>query len=191
MEQEVEIKIQITPEQLALLQRWLDKNTKFIGQCNQKDYFLDNPRDSFYFINADGKKDVLRFFRIRVASDGDSACYKNWHVDPETGNSTHCDEIEIKIADGMQMLELMQAVGFVNHRIKEKSRKQYVLPGFEILIDDVKDAGIFVEIEIDHQINDLKAGIESMYDLLRSIGITSFKKQIASCESKKMETVNL
>ena len=152
---------------------------------------MDNPRDSFYFINADGKQDVLRFFRIRVASDGDSACYKNWHVDPETGYSTHCDEVEIKIIDGMHMLQLMQAVGFVNHRIKEKTRKQYTVPGFEISIDDVQDAGIFVEIEIDHQIDDVKAGIQSIYDLLRNIGITSFKKQIASCESKKMKIVTL
>lgn len=191
MNQEVEIKIQIEPEQLRLLHDWLNKNSKHVGTVYQKDYYLDNPRDSFYFTNAHNQKDVLKFFRVRIASDGHSACFKNWYRDSETGESTHCNEVEIELTDGMRMLELMLAVGFENHRIKEKKRDQYIIPGFKIMIDDVKDAGIFVEIEIDHHIKDVKAGIQSIYELLKEIGITQFQQQIASCESKKMKSIIL
>ena len=188
MNQEVEIKIQINDEQLNVLQQWLNKNAKFIEQIDHKEYYLDNPNDSFFFINSQGKRDALRWFRIRLTNKGDSACYKNWHVDPKTGKTTHCDEIEIKLVDGMQTLKLLEAVGFTDKSIKEKTRKKYSFDGFEIVIDDVKNKGIFVEIEIDHQIENVKIGIQNIYNLLQTIGITTFRKQINGCE---MEMVSL
>ncbi|MFA5075160.1 MAG: class IV adenylate cyclase [Candidatus Babeliales bacterium] len=189
MKQELEVKIQITTEQLNLLHKWLDKNAKFIEQINHKEYYLNNPNDSFFFINADGKKDALRFFRIRLTDQGDSACYKNWHVDKKTGHSTHCDEIEIKLIGGMQMLKLMEAVGFTEQRVKEKNRKKYIFNNFEIVIDDIKNLGIFVEIELIEQIKNINLDIQKIYDLLRTIGIFVFNKQIAGCG--KMERIEL
>ena len=189
MNQEVEIKIQISIEQLNLLQQWLNKNAKFIEQISHKEYYLDNPNDSFFFTNSKGKKDALRFFRIRLTEKGDSACYKNWHVDKKTGNTTHCDEIEVKLVDGIQTLKLLEAVGFTNKRIMEKTRKKYSVNGFEIVIDNIKNHGIFVEIEIEHQTDNVNSCIQNMHNLLRKIGITTFKKQIAGCG--KMTTINL
>ncbi|MBD3232077.1 CYTH domain-containing protein [Candidatus Dependentiae bacterium] len=107
-------------------------------QIDHKEYYLDNPNDSFFFINSQGKKDALRWFRIRLTNKGDSACYKNWHVDPKTGNTTHCDEIEVKLVDGMQTLKLLEAIGFTDKRIMEKTRQKYSVDGFKIVIDNVK-----------------------------------------------------
>jgi predicted adenylyl cyclase CyaB len=71
----------------------------------------------------------------------------------------------------------------------QKTRKKYSVDGFEIVIDDIKDYGIFVEIEIDHQIENVQIGLENIYELLRTIGITTFKKQIGGCG--KMEMLSL
>jgi len=194
VKQEVEVKIKISSLQLDILKEWLGKNATFVGQTNHKDVYLDNPNDSFFFTDSEGKKNALRFFRVRLTDkDEYSACYKNWHVDKCTGKTTHCDEIEVKLVDGMQTLELLKAIGFTDKQVREKSRKKYLFDSFEIVIDNIKKDtifnGIFVEIELNHQIDDVEAGIQSIYALLRDIGITTFKRQISGCG--KMEKVNL
>lgn len=177
MNKEIEIKIQITSEQLKNLQTWLDKNAKFVEKIEHKEHYLDNPNDSFYFINSEGKKEATCFFRIRMTKNGDSACYKNWHKD-ETGKTTHCDEVEIKLIDGNEMLNLFYALGYETKYTIEKSRKIYLVDKFEIVIDNIKNYGIFVEVELKDQVANVQAGIENIYDLLRKIKITKFKKQI-------------
>lgn len=195
MSQEIEVKIKITSEQLGVLQKWLDANAKFAGQIYHKEYYLDNPNSSYFFTNAQGKKDALRFLRVRLTESGDSACYKKWYVDEKTGNTTHCDEIEVKLVDGLQTLKLLQAAGFSDAKIKEKTRKKYLFDGFEIAIDDIRGEvfnGVFVEVEIDpayYKIDDVGVGIQKIYALLREIGIFVFEKQVAG--NGKMETVRL
>lgn len=176
MNKEIEIKIQINSEQLNLLQNWLDKNAKFVGQLEHTEYYLDNPNDSFLFTAPQGYKDAHKYFRVRLTKDGDSACFKSFYFD-ENGKATHCDETEIKLVNGKQMLQLLEVIGFTDQTLVQKKRKTYVIDGHEIVIDDVKNLGIFVEIEIKHQVDDIALGLQGINDLLKQIGITKFKKQ--------------
>ena len=177
MNKEIEIKIQINSEQLNVLQTWLDKNAKFVGQLEHEEYYLDNPNDSFLFTASQGYKDAYKYFRVRLTSDGDSACYKSFYVDTQTGKTTHCDEVEVKLVDGKQTLQLLKAIGFTDQTLIQKARKTYITDGFEIVIDELKNVGIFVEIEIKQQVDDVKIGLQSINNLLKKIGITKFKKQ--------------
>lgn len=177
MNKEIEIKIQINSEQLNILQNWLDKNAKFVGQLEHTEYYLDNPNASFLFTASQGYKDAHKYFRVRLTSHGDSACYKSFYLDKQTGKTTHCDEVEIPLVDGKQTLQLLEAIGFTDQTLIQKIRKTYIFEKFEIVIDDLKNVGIFVEIEIKEQIADVKIGLQSINNLLKKIGITKFKKQ--------------
>ncbi len=79
--------------------------------------------------------------------------------------------------------------------IVEKTREKYLFKEFEIVIDNIKKNklysmwGVFVEIELRNQVDDVNSGVESIHGLLRTIGIKSFEKQIAG--SGKMKQVSL
>ncbi len=176
MNKEIEIKIQINSEQLNVLKLWLDKNAKFVGQLEHEEYYLDNPNDSFLFTAPQGYKDAHKYFRVRMTSDGDSACFKKFYFD-ENGKSTHCDETEVKLVDGKQTLQLLEAIGFTDQTLMHKVRKTYIIDGYEIVIDNVKNLGIFVEIEIKHQVDDVRLALQRINELLKIIGIAKFKKQ--------------
>ncbi|MFH1643875.1 MAG: class IV adenylate cyclase [bacterium] len=176
MNQEIEIKIQINSEQLKLLKSWLDINAKFVGQLEHEEYYLDNPNDSFLFTAPQGYKDAHKYFRVRLTSNGDSACFKSFYFD-ENGKATHCDETEIKLVDGKKTLQLLKEIGFTDQTLMHKVRKTFIVDGYEIVIDDVKNLGVFVEIEIKHQVDNVKAGLQGINNLLQKIGITEFQKQ--------------
>jgi uncharacterized protein YjbK len=100
MHKEVEIKIQITEEQMELLSSWLSTNAQDKGETRQVEYYINNPDNSFCFDN-DGMKDANAYLRIRTTDKGDSICLKKFHPDPEKpGRHTHCDEYESDVKDG-------------------------------------------------------------------------------------------
>ena len=175
--QEIEIKIQITPEQMTILDKWLSKNSEYKGEIHHIESYLDNPDHTFLF-DADGMKDARDWLRVRFTDNGDSVCLKRFHPDPENpGKHTHCDEYETKVNDGKMTLDLLKNLGFTSETILDKTRKTYDAKDFEIVVDDVKDLGIFVEIELKKDVDDVKKGHEEINNLLKQIGITEFKKQ--------------
>ncbi|MCK4517534.1 class IV adenylate cyclase [Candidatus Babeliales bacterium] len=177
MNQEIEVKIQIESDQLKKLQSWLEKHATFVGELRHKEYYLDNPQSTFFFTAREDYKDALRYLRVRFTPQGDSVCYKDFYVDSETGKTTHCDEIESKVADGRAVLQLLAALGYTNKTLVEKKRKTYLFDDFEIVIDEVTNLGIFVEVELKEQVENVKAGTQLIFDFLKSVGITKFKKQ--------------
>lgn len=180
--QEIEIKIQITPEQMSILDKWLSSNSEYKGEIHHIEYYLDNPENTFLF-EADGMKDTRildakDWLRVRMTENGDSICLKRFHPDPENpGKHTHCDEYETKVESGKMTLELLKNLGFTNETILDKTRKTYDAKEFEIVVDDVKGLGIFVEIELKKDVDDVKKGHEEINNLLKQIGIIEFKKQ--------------
>ena len=174
---EIEVKIQIDIQQQNILQQWLDKNAKFVGNVNHIEYYLNNPTSTFFFTAPENYKDALDYLRIRITKDGDSFCLKKFHEDPISKRPLYCDEYEVKVSDGKKTLELMKALGYTQHTIVEKNRSTYNFDCFEIVIDQVKNLGMFAEIELKSEVSNAQVGIKLIYDFLKSIGITKFKIQ--------------
>lgn len=85
---EIEIKIQISPEQREQLQKWLDKNAEFTGEKQHVEYYLDNPENSLRFEHKLGYIDASHYLRVRTTEKGDSICLKIFDINLEDGSSS-------------------------------------------------------------------------------------------------------
>ena len=175
MQKEIEVKIQIKPEFVDILQNWLENNAKFITNLVVTDHYMDNPKSSFYSLSPLGYKETLQFLRLRITDKDHFICYKKRHIDLENRTAS-VDECQTKVEDGHKLLELLNCLGYTNQTLVQKKQQFYMIDDtFELVIDDIKNLGEFIEIELKKEVTDVKTGIQMIYDLLKKIGITEFK----------------
>ncbi len=110
-------------------------------------------------------------------SGGDSVCLKIFAVNQEDGTSKNFGEYETKVENGQEMLNILKGIGFTDEVVVDKTRRSFKHKNFEIEIDEVKDLGIFVEVELKEHDDDFDEGIKQIYTFVKSIGITKFKIQ--------------
>lgn len=146
---EIEIKISINDNDFAHLQEWLSVNAEYIGKSKQKDYYFDNPSNSWFIAHNDGYRYALKYLRVRSSDDGNSICFKNWTSNNASNASElYCYDVEIPIADSKPYILFFEALGFTDKTIIKKIRQSYVYGDFAISIDTTQDLGTFVEFEI-------------------------------------------
>lgn len=175
---EIEIKIQITTDQLKLLKEWLAEHAEFKGEEHHQEYYLDNPDHSFKYMHDNGYLDATDYLRIRINDKGSTITFKRWENSKKSdGDSKNLFEYESGISDPDNLLKIFAVIGYTDNSLMDKTRQKYIAGNFEIVIDDVKDLGIFVEIEVLEHDDDTEVTIKKIYDLLKEIGITKFNKQ--------------
>ncbi len=175
MKKEIEIKIQLDKSDLAKLGTWLLSNASDEGELVISDYYFDNLNKSFLFDSPQGYKDALEFLRLRVTDKNSVLCYKKRNVDKD-GKTLDVQEVETIVADSSKVMEILKSIGFIQKACIKKTRQIYLVENiFEIVIDKVEDLGVFVEIELVNDIQDVSVGMSNIYDLLRKIEIKEFK----------------
>ncbi len=170
---ELEIKFRLPDKDFKLLSKWLSQNAKFTGEEDHEEYYFDHREVPFTFINDEGLNDAADYLRLRKEKSGRySICLKRWKKHPVRKDEyTHCDEYEFEISDAVQAKELLENIGFFVLTPIIKSRKKFKHNIFEIVIDEVKNLGRFVEIELKEAFTDTDVAYEKIYNLLRKIGI--------------------
>jgi len=183
MSKEIEVRIQIDESLLKNVKAWLDKNAEYQGEIRHKEYYLNNPKTTFFFTarrsvsEPEGYKDALDYLRVRFTPEGDSFCFKRFHEDPIEKRPLYCDEHEVKVSDGETVLELMRLLGYTDQTLVQKIRNTYRFDDFEIVLDQVTNAGLFMEVELKVEVANAQIGLKLIYDFLRSMGVTKFKLQ--------------
>lgn len=173
MQKEVEIKIKINAEQEQLLKDWLNENAKNLGNFNITDYYLNNPRNSFYTKSKKGYVEALNFLRVRVLDKNNFITFKKRNMD-ENNHTISVEEVETKIDDANKALEIFKNLNLLEITQIQKQRLIYMHDIFEFSFDKVERLGDFVEIELKNYNASVEAGIQKIYDLLRKIGINQF-----------------
>lgn len=176
MNKEIEVKIQITDNDLNKVREWLKENAKFSGSISQIDYYLNNPKSPFFYTSDWRGKDSDDYLRIRKTDRKNYLCLKRIHRN-EKGEPLYCDEHEVVIDSAENALQLMKASGFVDVTVVEKQREAYLYDIFEVAIDTVTDLGIFVEVELKKEVEGHEVGYQLIYTALRTMGLTKFKHQ--------------
>lgn len=170
---EIELKISVPPHTYAHIEAWLKNNANYIGESEQKEYYITHPQDSWDY--TAGFKDTLKTMRVRHEQKGDSFCYKYRHLDPVTKKTSHRDEYEIKIENGDTMINILKLLGYTEHTVITKKRTTYLIQNiFEVVFDDVQNVGKFMEIELKEPTDDVKSGIAKIEQLLKEMGIREF-----------------
>jgi adenylate cyclase class 2 len=174
MAKEIELKLKLTETEFNSLSAWLKDNAKFIKEVSHKEYYLDNPENSFKFISHDGFVDATDYLRVRFTKEGDSVCLKRFEINKSTSKSKNVGEDETVVQDGNAMLALLENLGFSDKTLISKSRKVYVYNEFEISVDIVQSLGEFVEIELlektKEEETDITVGFDHIYSFLKTLG---------------------
>ncbi len=137
---EIEIKVQIEKSQDLLA--FLSQEAKLVKEELQIDEYF-SPRESS-FLDAEPVKEWLR---LRNENNVSSINYKSWYYDAD-GKSSHCDEYETTIGSLAELRSILRALKFEPIITVHKQRRSYLYKEYEVSLDEVKDLGSFVEIEL-------------------------------------------
>lgn len=169
---EIEIKIKLNdPKKLV---KWLRTNAKKIGESNQEDHYFEHELKSFRYKDEDDYTDADEWLRVRIADNKHEICYKKWYRDGK--KSTYCDEIETTVGDPYQVLEIFKRLGFKETSVIKKHRASWKYQDFRFDCDEVNEIGFFIEIEFTGEADTPMQGKQKIYDLLKEIGLTEWKK---------------
>ncbi len=139
--QEVEILVEILEDKEAVLKKL--KQFNFVGDKKVLDvYFVDSKRDD---LKPDKTGRLNNCFRLRKKNDKNYLAFKK---DYFVNNIwTHSDEHEVEVNDFETMMEIIQHLGFEILVEIENNKSTFLTDKYEIVFEDVKNLGLFLEVE--------------------------------------------
>jgi len=162
--QDVEIEIKLPLKNPEEVKRFLDKN----GTSVSKDVFQ---RDTYY---VPKHRDFLKvkypyeWLRLRESQKGVSINYKHFY--PEGVKKTdYCDEFESKIDNVEALKKIFKSLDIKEAVVVEKSRSTWLYEEVEIVVDDVKELGAYIELEAKSHFKDPKDGKNHLYKVLEKL----------------------
>jgi len=112
----------------------------FIKKIREIDtYFY--PPDKDFLVSDSGRENL----RVRESGDKKELTYKK--VVYNSGEYSHAIEKNVDISDTKTTIEIFKTLGFREYMVVDKEREIFEDDSFQITIDQVKNLGIFVEIE--------------------------------------------
>lgn len=141
--QEIEILARINDD-LASAQQKLT-GLEFVGEKITRDiYFYDPKRKD---LKPDDQKHLHASFRLRAKDGTNYIAYKQDNFDQD-GTWTHSDEHETEIADFATAEKIIDSLGLKKLVEIHNTKHIYQSETYEIVLEDVKDLGIFLEVEL-------------------------------------------
>lgn len=94
--------------------------------------------------DSDGR--LLASFRIRTKGETNYITYKYDHFD-ELGTWLYSDESETTVGNADTIVEIFSKLGFIRLVVIDNMKHIFLNKEYEIVIEEVKDLGNFIEIE--------------------------------------------
>jgi adenylate cyclase class 2 len=157
---EMEIKAYLNDE---TLNNFYKLAPKLISSSTQSDVYYNAPNRNF--------KETDEALRIRVSNGHAEVTYKGPKIDAETKARK---EINVKIDDYQKFNTILKILNFKRIKSVDKVRRQYECEGLSVMIDEVKDLGRFLEVEVLVEGN-FEAAKERIFSLLNRIGLDKEK----------------
>ncbi len=143
---EVEVLMRVNSGAEGLEER-LRQQAKFVGAVVVDDqYYFDPLRHEQYF-SPEGR--FISSFRLRQKDGKARVTHKADHFD-DVGLWTYSDELETEVGDYDTFQKLIETLGFEKLVCLEIVKKTFLTDDYEIVLEEVKDLGIFIEIEALH-----------------------------------------
>ena len=120
--------------------------------------------------NRDFKK-TDEALRIRVSNGHAEVTYKGPKIDTETKAR---EEINVKIDDYQKFNNILEVLNFKRIKSVDKIQRHYECEGLSVMIDEVRDLGRFLEVEVLVEGN-IEAAKERIFSLLKRIGLDKEK----------------
>lgn len=164
LEYEVETKHPVEDFE-AIKHQILELGGTFQKTANQRDQYFAPPHKDY------GQTDEA--LRVRSTDQGNFVTYKGPKIDQET-KTRH--ELEIPVAAPQRFEELFACLDFKAVVAVEKRRDYYELQfqglPFEVVLDDVKGLGKFVELETACEESKLEQAKSAVKELAKELGLS-------------------
>lgn len=173
----IEVEVKLKVKEISRVTQWLkDNNAEYLGEKNQIDIYFDPPHKTFIKVLSCGKKVAKEYLRIRKSDKGSSVTYKLIPKNLETNETQRqFKEIETFIKNHENMFELLSALGFKKTAIIDKNRKSWKYKEFLFEIDDVKEIGVFLEIEFRGNAENPNEAEKRLFNFLEEINIGEYE----------------
>ena len=127
--------------------------------------------DEYYNHPSRDTRKTKEYIRLRYNPDSEEGVFA-YHLNISDGVTK---EFEIKIDNVKTFKEILEKLGFPLLGVIDKQRETYNYNEFKVTLDDVKDIGMFVEIEADGDKTEIPEKKEQCAKLLEQLGISKDK----------------
>jgi len=156
---EIEIKAQFEDKEK------LKENLRKIGAKEEK---IKHQIDEYYNHPSRDTRKTNEYIRLRYKPGEIKGVFAH-HVNIADGVNK---EYEVEVADINVLKQILKNFGFPLLGVIDKKRETYKFNEFSITIDEVKDIGNFLEIEVDGEEHEIDAKKASCIEMLKKIGLT-------------------
>lgn len=168
MKKEVEILVEVFDKKRDTIKKL--KSLKFLGDKKTLDvYFFDPKRED---LKPDKSGQLKRCLRVRDKDGKPSVAYKVDHFDKK-GIWLYSDEYETEVSNFRKTIEIFEKLGFKELIRIENIKSTYVNNKYEIVLEDVKNLGLFMEVErhnVDKKENIIKIK-EEIWEWIKNLNI--------------------
>lgn len=161
---EIEILVEVFDKQ-EKVKKALEK-FKYIGLKHTIDeYYYDPKRDT---LKPDKNNNLLHCLRLREKNNDFSITYKD---DVFEGDKwLYSNEFETKVDDIVVLKKIFEKLGLKKFIVIDNKKETYEYNKYEIVLEDVKDLGLFMEVELctndDVDVKKIKKEIQQFIDSL-------------------------
>ncbi|MBW2963851.1 class IV adenylate cyclase [Candidatus Woesearchaeota archaeon] len=163
---EIEKKFELSEASFRQIKDRLAKFAEFRKSSHQVDeYFTPHHRD---FLDYDFP---FEWLRIGLRDTKTILNYKHFYPENSTPFS-HCDEFETEISDPERLKKIFAAIDMRPLITVDKQREVFIVDDeLEVVLDNVKGLGYFMEIETLKDFGSIEAGTQAIFDMARRLGL--------------------
>jgi predicted adenylyl cyclase CyaB len=169
---EIEILVKVFNRKKEALAK-LSKFKKIGVKKTTDSYFYDPLRENLKPM-ANGK--LKKCFRLRNSNNKIFLTYKIDHFN-QKGKWTHSDEHEIKLLSKNVVLKIIKHLGFRNLIVVKSKKYVYYHANYEIVLEEVKNAGLFLEVEHKKPSNRSTRAVKNeIWSFIKSLNLKTSKE---------------
>lgn len=142
MKKEVEILVEVFDKKEDAIDKL--SSLKFLGDKKTSDIYLFDPKR--VELKPDKNGQLKNCLRIRNKDNKASVAYKVDHFDKK-GIWLYSDEYETEVSNFAKTSDIFQKLGYEELIKIDNVKSTFVNDVYEIVLEDVKDLGIFMEVE--------------------------------------------
>lgn len=159
MKKEIEILFKLNEDKDSIINKF--KDLKSGGNKRIVDtYYFDPLRDD---LKPDKSGRLRASFRLREKEGKSYMTYKNDHFEGDIWS--HSDEYEAEVQDAVVARNILENIGMKELVVVDVEKNYFTTDVFEVVVEDVKNLGIFLEVEYHYYDNEM--GVENAKNNIR------------------------
>jgi len=143
----------------------LVKSLKSIGAVEEKE---KHQIDEYYNHPSRDTRETNEYIRLRYKEGENNGIFAH-HINIADGVNK---EFEVPVDDIKSFKQILENLGFPLLGVIDKKRLTFLYNAFKITIDEVKDIGNFVEIEVDGKESEIDEKKAQCIEMLEKIGLS-------------------